>query len=249
MRFWNGGGVVILAYHEFSEEPQRDVYAVTRERFQRQAALISWNFGRNDCITFDDAHLSQFAIAAPLLDQMGLHGTFFATTDRIGRHPDTMSWVQLRKLHRTGHTIASHTHTHPMLTACGDHDLCNELVVSKQLIEDALGTEVSSISMPSGRVDARVLAACRAAGYRRVYTSRVGEYKPATDTLPEVIGRLIVRRTTSEKTLIEYLQGEARTCRWLRLESTAKDLAKALLGDFLYQQVWRSAVRSRSYRN
>ena len=240
---------MILAYHEFSERPERDVYAITRETFRRHALLISEHCVRRDCVTFDDAHPSQFEIAAPLLNQLGVSGIFFATTAWVGCHPGIMSWRQLRELHQAGHTIASHTHTHPMLTACGDRALRNELVVSKQLIEDTLGDEVTSISIPSGRVDARVLAACRAAGYSRVYTSRVGEYKPASESSPEVIGRFVMRRAITEQTLTAYMEGEPRICRRLRMEWATKSLIKTMVGDSLYQHVWRYAVRSKLYRN
>jgi len=109
---------MIVAYHEFSETPVRDVYAITRQTFLRHALLTTETCGRKDCITFDDAHRSQFSIAAPVLNRLGMSGVFFATTAWIGCHPDMMSWRQLRELHDAGHTIGSHTHTHPMLTAC-----------------------------------------------------------------------------------------------------------------------------------
>ena len=239
---------MIVAYHEFSETPVRDVYAITRETFLRHA-LLAARIGGKDCITFDDAHRSQFKIAAPVLNQLGISGIFFVTTAWAGCHSEIMSWRELRQLHESGHTIGSHTHTHPMLTACGDRSLRNELEVSRQLLEDVIGDEVNCISIPSGRVDARVLAACKAAGYRRVYTSQVGEYRALSQESPEVIGRFVVRRTTSDRTLQDYMAGKADTCRRLRFISLSKEVAKALVGDSLYQRVWRYAVRSKQYSN
>jgi peptidoglycan/xylan/chitin deacetylase (PgdA/CDA1 family) len=240
---------MIIAYHEFSETPVRDVYAITRETFWRHAQLAAESGGMIDRITFDDAHHSQFSIAAPVLNQLRISGIFFATTAWIGCYPGVMSGKELRALHEAGHTIGSHTHTHPMLTACGERSLQNELEVSKQLLEDMIGDEVNCISIPSGRVDTRVLAACRAAGYKRVYTSRVGEYGAPTDEFPEVIGRFVVRRSTPEQTLRNYLAGDAATCRRLRLASETRQFAKMIVGDVLYQRVWRYAVRSRLYSN
>ena len=156
-----------------------------------------------------------------------------------------MTWSHLRELHRLGHTVASHTHTHPMLTACRNAALRKELNASRQILEDQLGIEVSSISVPGGRVDARVLLACCEAGYRRVYTSRAGEYRAADATTPEVIGRYIVRRAASDRTLASYLAGDLGTLRRLRFEANAKGFAKLLMGDSLYALAWRKAVRSR----
>ena len=160
-----------------------------------------------------------------------------------------MSWRELRELHQAGHTIGSHTHTHPMLTGCGNRSLRNELEVSKRLLEDLIGDEVDCISIPSGRVDRRVLAACKAAGYRRVYTSRVCECRAPSQELPEVIGRLVVRRATTEHTLRDYLAGKPATCRRLRFASATTAFAKALIGDSLYQRVWRYSLRSKLYSN
>jgi peptidoglycan/xylan/chitin deacetylase (PgdA/CDA1 family) len=238
---------MIVAYHEFSEMPVCDVYAITREAFLRHALLVAESGGLKDRITFDDAHHSQFTIAAPILNQLRMSGIFFVTTAWAGCHPDTMSWRELRELHEAGHTIGSHTHTHPMLTSCGDRRLRHELEVSRQLLEDLIGDEVTCISIPSGRVDVRVLAACKTAGYRQVYTSRVGEYTAPSQEFPEVIGRFVVRRATTEETLRDYVAGEPSTCRRLRFASVFKEFAKALVGDSLYQRVWRYAVRSKLY--
>lgn len=238
---------MILAYHEFSETPVRDVYAITRDTFWRHALLAAESGGVMDRITFDDAHHSQFSIAAPVLNQLQIAGIFFATTAWIGCYPGVMSGRELRELHEAGHTIGSHTHTHPMLTACGCRSLRNELEVSKRLLEDIIGDEVNCISIPSGRVNTRVLLACQAAGYRRVYTSRVGEYAAPSNEFPEMIGRFMVRRGTADRTIQDYMAGHPATCRRLRIASTAKEFAKALVGDVLYQRVWRYAVRSRLY--
>jgi peptidoglycan/xylan/chitin deacetylase (PgdA/CDA1 family) len=240
---------MIVAYHEFSSTPVRDVYAVTRETFTRHAEIMYDSGAMRDCVTFDDAHQSQFSIAAPVLNECGISGIFFATTAWVGCHSDVMSWRELRELHAMGHTIGSHTHTHPMLTACGDRALLNELTVSKQLLEDLLGDEVNCLSIPAGRVDARVLSACKGAGYQRVYTSRVGEYKAASQECPEVIGRFVVRRGTGDQTLREFMAGTPGTCRRLRAASATKELVKMVVGDSIYQRVWRYALRAKLYSN
>lgn len=60
-----------------------------------------------------------------------------------------MSWDQIRKLHQAGHTIGSHTLTHPNLAYIDKEDLCRELVESKKRIEKELGTKVIHFSYPS----------------------------------------------------------------------------------------------------
>jgi peptidoglycan/xylan/chitin deacetylase (PgdA/CDA1 family) len=238
---------MMLAYHEFSRSLERDVYSLPAETFRRHAYLVHKIRRALNSMTFDDGHRSQFELAAPILDEMKIPGLFFVTTAWVGLLPAVMSWHNLRELQQAGHIIGSHTHTHPMLTACGTVALRNELTVSKQVLEQRLGVEVDSISMPGGRINARVLAACGEAGYKHVYTSQVGEHKHAGSNSPEVIGRLIVRSVTSESTLAAYLVGDPRVWRRLRIESGAKSLMKKITGDSLYQRLWRKAVRSESY--
>lgn len=237
---------MMLGYHEISETV-KDVYALTSESFRRHAAIVRQSRRARNAMTFDDGHVSQFAAAIPILNEFGLHATFFITTAWVGTRHAMMTWADVRELLRMGHTVASHTHTHPLLTACNLAALHQELSSSKRILEDRLDAEVSSISMPGGRVDARVLGACAEAGYRRVYTSRVGEYRRADRGAPEVIGRYIVTRATRERTLTGYLAGNPITLRRLRLEAGAKSLAKALMGDSLYQKAWRKAVRSQPH--
>lgn len=235
-----------LGYHEFSEAA-RDVYALSAQRFRRQAEIFREVRGDRHDITFDDGHASQFAVALPVLSEFELSAIFFITTCWVGVLEDAMTWDQIRELRSLGHTVGSHTHTHRMLTACGPAGLRNELVVSRRIIEDRLGTEITTISLPGGRVDRRVLCACLEAGYSRVYTSRVGEYKAANGSHPEVIGRYIIRRSTTEETIASYLKNDARTLRRLMLEATAKSFVKKVVGDSVYQRAWRKAARSQSY--
>jgi len=234
---------MMLAYHEISDAA-KDVYALSPESFRRHAAIVSQNHQEWDSITFDDGHISQFVEAVPILSQFQLRATFFVTTAWIGTRESVANWADVRESLRLGHKVASHTHTHPLLTACDDAALLSELSISKRILEDRLGAEITSISMPGGRVDARVLRACREAGYQRVFTSRVGENRPASDGMPEVFGRYVITRATGEKTLASYLAGESVTMRRLELEGSAKRLVKRLVGDSIYQKVWRKAVRS-----
>jgi peptidoglycan/xylan/chitin deacetylase (PgdA/CDA1 family) len=239
--------MMMLAYHELSRLLERDVYSLPAETFRRHAYLVQKMRGSLNSMTFDDGHRSQFEIAGPILDDLKIHALFFVTTAWVGLLPSVMLWRAVRELQQVGHVIGSHTHTHPMLTACGTVALRNELTVSKQVLEQRLGVGIDSISIPGGRINARVLAACGEAGYKHVYTSHVGEHKHVAANSPEVIGRLIVRRATSNSTLAAYLAEDPRVCRRLRIESSAKSLVKAIAGDSLYQRLWRKAVRSDSY--
>ena len=136
-------------------------------------------------VTFDDAHRSVLELAHPIMSELGIPGTVFAPTDFVsagrpmawqgidgwigGPHEHElacMSWDELRTLADDGWEIGSHTRSHPHLTRLDDARLEAELAGSRELLEDRLGRECSSLAYPYGECDERVVRAARAAGYR-----------------------------------------------------------------------------------
>ena len=64
-------------------------------------------------LTFDDGEVSAYDEAFPVLQRLGLHGTLFVVTSRVGTHWDgiqCLDWERLRSLQRSGvFDIESHT--------------------------------------------------------------------------------------------------------------------------------------------
>ena len=147
-------------------------------------ALQRRTAGKLLAVTFDDAFRSVLQLALPILDQLGIRGTVFVPTAFAGGDgalswpgidhwldgpfaPElaAMSWEQLRTLGSHGWEVGSHTVSHPRLTELGDAALAAELGDSRRACEAATGAPCASIAYPYGDVDARVVAAARAAGY------------------------------------------------------------------------------------
>ncbi len=246
----------VLAYHEFSHQSSRDVYRLRPQAFAAQLSALqaARDLGKAQdpaaClaqITFDDAHRSQVALAAPLLEQAGLRGLFFAPAAWVGARVETAGWADLRALVERGHRVGSHGDTHVLLTHCTAVALARELAGSRQRLEDHLGEAVDSISMPGGRWNAAVAAACLSAGYRVLYTSEPG-FQPQTiadgQRTLTIVGRLIVRRTMSATMVASYIAGSALTAMRLRGEYQLKQALKQTLGDARYQAVWRRWLRT-----
>jgi peptidoglycan/xylan/chitin deacetylase (PgdA/CDA1 family) len=136
-------------------------------------------------VTFDDAYRSVAALAAPILARLGVPATVFVPTDYIGseapmewpgidrwmggpfaRELTPMSWGEIEELATAGWEIGSHTASHPHLTEIDDLALARELDRSKAECEKHVPGECASVAYPYGHVDARVVAAAAAAGYR-----------------------------------------------------------------------------------
>jgi peptidoglycan/xylan/chitin deacetylase (PgdA/CDA1 family) len=141
--------------------------------------------GRVVAVTFDDAYLSELTLAKPLLDAVGYPATVYAPTAYLdspgqplkwdgieqwhgGEHEHEllpMSWDQLGELAEAGWEIGSHTRTHPHLTTLDDETLREELVRSREEVEQRLGRACPTLAYPYGDHDERVVQAAGAAGY------------------------------------------------------------------------------------
>lgn len=122
---------------------------------------------RSFVITFDDGYDSVYRHAFPVLQRHGLSATIFLTTGESGskgpqeRLPtfnrrQMLSWSEIREMRRAGNTFGAHTVTHPDLTTASPERVRSELMDSKAIIEDALGSEVAAFAYPYGRHDERI---------------------------------------------------------------------------------------------
>ncbi len=114
--------------------------------------------------SFDDGGKNDMRIAS-LLEKYHLHGTFYIVVDYIGQE-GYLNWNQVKELDRRGHTIGSHTLSHPMdLKKLHESELIVEIFNSKQLIENVLGHKITTFCYPRGRMDNRVRDEVIRAGY------------------------------------------------------------------------------------
>lgn len=228
----------VLAYHEVMPESNY-VYCVTSASFAEQLRLLDSlkkAGSLNAQITFDDGEQSQFHNALSVLAEYGFKATYFVTPGLIGTAEKFLGWDDFRALQAAGHAVQSHGWSHKFLTFCSEAELFHELRASKQSLEDNLGTAVEEISVPGGRWDPRVLHACAAAGYRRVYVSDPWVEAEIGDM--EIIGRFMVRRATTIAELEKIVTKDAGALRKLRLRSQVRERLVGVLGDNLYHRLW-----------
>jgi peptidoglycan/xylan/chitin deacetylase (PgdA/CDA1 family) len=140
---------------------------------------------RTVALTFDDAYRSILDVAVPVLRRRGLPGTIFTPTAFVteGRlatwgdlhevvggpnehELELLTWDELAALADEGWEIGAHTRTHADLPLADDATLAAELVDSRRECEDRIGKPCWSMAYPYGSLDARVVRAVEAAGYR-----------------------------------------------------------------------------------
>jgi peptidoglycan/xylan/chitin deacetylase (PgdA/CDA1 family) len=195
--------LLVLCYHGISETWPAPT-TVRLEDFERQLskflrlgyrgatlteALTVPPAEKTMVVTFDDAHGSVGALAAPVMAKLGVPGTVYVPT----KYPDSgelmgwdgydvwlgtpheselscMGWEELRGLAAAGWEIGSHTKTHPRLSKIADEPIKTELTESKRECEEKMGAPCTSIAYPYSDYDDRAVRAAAEAGYRFAVT-------------------------------------------------------------------------------
>lgn len=108
-------------------------------------------------ITFDDGYVDVYENAYPILSELGFKFNFFI----IPKFVDEGAYVtkdQIVKMSKSGIVeIGSHSYNHYDLTALEDNILNDELLKSKEYLEDIINKEVTTLAYPSGGYDSRVI--------------------------------------------------------------------------------------------
>ncbi len=193
--------ITVLLYHGLTEESAADMYERRKDRFRDDMEFIKSNFDvislsdvediiknnkpllRNSVvITFDDGLESDYAIAAPILEEFGFKATFFVITDRRGEK-GFMTWEQVKKMSDKKNaeneylfTIGSHgcSHRYPGLEGLSYEQIKHELENSKKEIENHTGRECRYFALPYGigAGNPTIIGLAEELGYGMVRTSR-----------------------------------------------------------------------------
>ena len=126
-------------------------------------------------LTVDDAFLSVYNRAWPLLKKAGLPFTLFVTTDVLdANRPGYMSWEQVRALAAAGVTIGSQTASHPHLPTLKQAELNEELMGSNARFRSELGFAPDLLAYPFGEFGLREREAARASGFIAAFGQHSG---------------------------------------------------------------------------
>lgn len=147
-------GPSIPASAQKGEAEQR--LLVTRFQGARKAALS---------YTFDDGLRDHYTIAFPMLNKLGLKGTFYVVGKPIldsselaaAKKPGSfgsISWPELKEMAEAGHEIGNHSWSHPHLTVLEEAPLREEIDRNAQMITEKVGQAPLTFCYPgNGRND------------------------------------------------------------------------------------------------
>ncbi len=204
---------VVLMYH--SVFPDNDTsaidaedlpYALSLSDFTQQLDLLAErnvglfaNAGMPQVvISFDDGHVSNLQLAAPLLQERNLSAYFFITSEFIGQRAHFMSADELFELSQLpGMCIGSHGMTHRFFDDMSADESVGELTGSRVALEAICGSACRSISFPGGRFSPGTLQQLKMAGYHQWFGSEVGiikqgaiQYESATSAQSHEAGKI-----------------------------------------------------------
>lgn len=163
-------------------------------------------------ISFDDGLLSNYEVAAPLLEERGLVGWFFVPTELIGQPASVqsaycgaheisvdfqdrgglsnriaMSWAELSDLSRRGHTIGCHTATHRRMRGeIPETVVADEIVRAARMLQERIGHTAASFAWVGGEPDTYsrlVFDALPRAGFKFAFTTQSGLFRLGDDPL------------------------------------------------------------------
>jgi peptidoglycan/xylan/chitin deacetylase (PgdA/CDA1 family) len=143
------------------------------------------NAQRQVWLTFDDGFADVFEHAFPILQELGCRGILFLVSSLLGQ---TNKWqqragdvieplmdaAQVRDWLAAGQQIGAHTQTHPRLTQLCPAAAREEILASKQSLEDRFGLAVAHFCYPYGDWNEPVRDLVMEAGYQSACTTRSG---------------------------------------------------------------------------
>jgi peptidoglycan/xylan/chitin deacetylase (PgdA/CDA1 family) len=162
--------------------------------------LLAWKRGEKNIpprcavITFDDGYKSQYEVAWPILKRYGYPFTMFIYTEGVRGGSlgggGAITWEQLADMRDNGVDIQAHSATHQDLREGHNITLItggkrtrtkltgpqyqewvqNEVVGSKQLLEQRLGIKVNCFAVPFGNYNENVKELARNSGYEAMFT-------------------------------------------------------------------------------
>ena len=139
-------------------------------------------------LSFDDGARSHYTNALPILRDHGWPGVLNLDLSNLAPAWGIRPWM-VRKLIAAGWAIDAHSLTHPDLRSLSGSALRREIAGSRAEIRRRFGVPASFFCYPSGRYDAQVVEAVRAAGFLGATTTEPGV---ATSAEPFTLARVRV---------------------------------------------------------
>ena len=209
-------GTVVLMYHAVTNGETSSIYdahySVSQETFRQQIKFIQKQnllietipfllskdkIKRNECVgvTFDDGAITDYDVAFPVLCENNAKADFFVNSSNVNS-TGFLDWRKIREMQNEGMSFQSHGHTHRYFDELSDAEVREELELSKKIIEDKTGVEVTVFAPPGGRLKPSVWRIAEELGYKIVCHSKPGVWSNDFKGVPRFA---VLNNTSNEK--------------------------------------------------
>ena len=185
-------------------------------------------------ISFDDGFESVYRRGMPIMKKNKIRATLFIVSGFVDTS-DYMSWDQILEMKAAGMDIESHTHTHPVLTRLSPKKVKEELTTSKEILEERLQSEITTLCVPGGFTNDMISAIARECGYSAMCTSYVGLNR--LDQAHFELRRLGIKGFDSMSKFAGLAHGRTVTIFEYRLRQTGLSALKKVLGVENYERM------------
>ena len=160
-------------------------------------------------ITFDDGHLDNYTNAFPIMQKYNFTGVLYIVGNYLGAD-GFMNREQILEMHDAGWEVGSHSMNHLDLTKQTPEVQRNEIVGSKERLENMLGIDILTFAYPFGARDAAVMDYAKFAGYMAAmgaegYTDSQGEWNLFN------LQRVEIKSTDDAKSMIRFFTWHGST--------------------------------------
>lgn len=234
--------IPILTYHKISDRREWGLNTVSPKKFNEHLHFLKAenytpiNF-RDLCknelpsnpviITFDDGYESVFEHAYPALSKFGFTAVVFVITGYIGkwnkwdanlggirfRH---LNRQQIQELARNNLEIGTHSISHRAFTHLTKDETKNELLESKNTLEQITGQEIISMAYPFGIQNKEIQVRVKKTGY---HFACVNLYGASDKSNPLAIRRFPVYKTDSSSSFrLKLIRGSRNKIEMTKLK-------------------------------
>lgn len=196
VNFLTGGRkseILVVCYHSIADDDWR--FSVPFERFREQINFLTSNYhpitpedlywflkGERSItlpafiLCFDDGYKDIYQVK-DYLKALGLKATAFVLSDpqranrqELGTNKDFLTDEELGELIKAGWTIGSHGATHRDFFSLTPEEEIEEIISSKNELEERLGIKVNYFAYPKGRFSPSTVETVKQAGYLLGFT-------------------------------------------------------------------------------
>lgn len=219
-----------LMFHDVKIKPSR--WNTTPERFVEIMECIAAHPNRDQVtITVDDAGKGNHEFMLPIFEKYNFKATLFVPSQFISRGGNTSKYMtasQIKEFSDLGHTIGSHSHSHPgNISLMSDSEKKYEWGKSKQILEDITLKEIVSCSIPGGFYSNEQWQILANFGYQKIFNS-VPTYNVCIENDIELLGRFSIERNITMSHLNQILSYNSFTQKRLFFRQKASQFLHTL---------------------